>query len=48
MHFILYLELSRWFRRVSVIIDPPCVINFKPTLGQLVELTGHYMDSLGS
>lgn len=28
--------------------DPPNVINFKSTWGQLVEATGHYLDSFGS
>lgn len=30
------------------LIGPPCVISFKSVWGQLVEATGHYLNSVGS
>lgn len=39
--FVMVLELQ-------FLIDSPGVINFKSICGQLVEITGHYVDSLGS
>lgn len=35
-------------QELQFLIDPPGVINFKSAWGQLVEATGHYLDSLGS
>ena len=35
-------------REFQFLIGPPCVISFKSVWGQLVEATGHYLNSVGS
>ena len=35
-------------QEVQFLIDSPCVINFKSAWGQLIEATGHYLNSVGS
>ena len=46
--FYYILRAFTMVEEFQLLIDSPCVINFRSTSSQLVEPTGHYLNSLES